>query len=169
MPVYPESELWCPLRRDLYSEDRSSHYLRVVGRVRSGLDIEQARAEMATIMARLELEYPEHNADTGVNVVPLRDYVVGDVSRALFILLGAVGFVLRDKRRLGRLVARLAASRGDSWTNRSQTSSKSAPSSWLANSCGWLAANSSSSGSTGMARLLCFPRGQHQHFGCRES
>jgi putative ABC transport system permease protein len=94
LPLYPESELWRPLRRDLYSEDRSSHYLRVVGRVRSGLDVEQARAEMATIMARLELEYPEHNADTGVNVVPLRDYVVGDVSRALFILLGAVGFVL---------------------------------------------------------------------------
>ena len=94
VPVYPDAELWALLRWDLRTEDRSSHFLRVVARLKPTVTVEQARAEMGTIMARLEREYPEHNADTGVNVVPLKRYVVGDVQRALYVLLGAVGFVL---------------------------------------------------------------------------
>ncbi|UCC48261.1 MAG: ABC transporter permease [Gemmatimonadota bacterium] len=94
VPVYPDAELWIPLRWDPYSEDRSSHFMRVVARLKPTATVEQTRAEMGTIMARLEREYPEHNSDTGVNVVPLKRYVVGDVQRALYVLLGAVGFVL---------------------------------------------------------------------------
>jgi putative ABC transport system permease protein len=94
LPMYADSELWRPLRFDLYSEDRSSHFLRVAARLKPEAELVQARAEMGTIMARLEQEYPEHNGDTGVNIVPLRGYMIGDASRAMYVLLGAVGFVL---------------------------------------------------------------------------
>ncbi len=94
LPMYADSELWRPMTFDPYSEDRSSHFLRVAGRLKPETELEQARAEVGTIMARLEQEYPEHNADTGVSIVPLRGYVIGDVSRAMYVLLGAVGFVL---------------------------------------------------------------------------
>jgi putative ABC transport system permease protein len=94
LPVYAEAEMFRPLTSDLYSEDRSSHYLRVIARLKPAVALEQARVEMATTMSRLEEEHPEHNADVTTNVVPLRRYIVGDVQRALYVLLGAVGFVL---------------------------------------------------------------------------
>jgi putative ABC transport system permease protein len=66
----------------------------VIGRLAPTGTVAQAHAEMGAIMARLEQEYPEHNDNTGATVVSLKDYVVGPVERALYILLGAVGFVL---------------------------------------------------------------------------
>ncbi|NIR02732.1 MAG: FtsX-like permease family protein [Gemmatimonadales bacterium] len=94
VPTYPNAELWCPLTWDPSARDRSSHFLRVIGRLAPTVTIRQAHAEMGAIMARLEREYPEHNDNTGANVVSLQHYVVGHVERALYILLGAVGFVL---------------------------------------------------------------------------
>ncbi len=94
LPVYAEAEMFRPLTWDLRSEDRSSHFLRVIARLRPAVARQDAQVEMATIMSRLEQEYPEHNADVTTNVVPLKRYVVGDVQRALYVLLGAVGFVL---------------------------------------------------------------------------
>lgn len=68
--------------------------IRVVGRFKPGLSIEQARADMDAIMARLGEQYPRTNADRRTHIASLYDNTVQDVRPALFILLGAVGFVL---------------------------------------------------------------------------
>ncbi len=94
VPTYPNAELWRPVAQDTYGDDRSSHYLRVIARLDISATVERAQAEMDAIMARLEQLYPEHNANTGANVVTLERYVVHRVDRALYVLLGAVGFVL---------------------------------------------------------------------------
>src|SRR4030095_15617853 len=74
--------------------DRGPHYLHVVGRLKPEVTLTQAQAEMSTIAARVSAQHPEKTAGHGVKLELLRDIVVGDIRPALFILLGAVGFVL---------------------------------------------------------------------------
>jgi putative ABC transport system permease protein len=91
----PESELWVPIAfTQKEAASRGRHYLQVVARLKPGVSVEQAQAEMSTIAARLQQQYPEQNADLGAAVVSLHEQVVGDIKPALLILLGAVGFVL---------------------------------------------------------------------------
>lgn len=87
-----KAELWVPLSLDQKQTNRSASSLRVFGRLKAGVSLEQARAEMATITARLDQEFPGTNRD--VKVLPLKEKVVGDVRPALLLMLGAVGFVL---------------------------------------------------------------------------
>jgi putative ABC transport system permease protein len=89
-----QAELWRPLPIDPAKLDRGPHYLRVVGRLKPDVTQAEAQAEMSAIAGRLARQYPEKNAGHGVKLEPLRDVIVGDIGRALFILLGAVGFVL---------------------------------------------------------------------------
>jgi len=92
---YPDrAELWRPLPIDPAKLDRGPHYLRVVGRLKPGVTLAQAQADMSTIAARLSQQYREKNAGHGVKLERLTNVVVGDVSLALYLLLGAVGFVL---------------------------------------------------------------------------
>jgi putative ABC transport system permease protein len=87
--------LWVPLAFDeKEAARRRSLILRVVGRLAPGSTAGEARAEMETIASTLAREYPEHDSGMGATIVPLRDYLAGDVRPALLILLGAVGFVL---------------------------------------------------------------------------
>ena len=76
------------------SEDRGSQYLLVVGRLREGTSLEQAQAEMTLIAERIAVEHEDTNENQGINVVPLHEDVVGDTRAALYVLLGAVSFVL---------------------------------------------------------------------------
>ena len=67
----------------------------VIGRLKSGITIEQARADMTRVSQELQREYPIHNAGADVvNVLSLQDSITGNVSTALKILFGAVGLVL---------------------------------------------------------------------------
>lgn len=66
----------------------------VVGRLKPGVTIAQAQADINRIASQLGAEYPETNADVGATVEPLLDTVVGNASRALLLLFGAVGLVL---------------------------------------------------------------------------
>jgi predicted permease len=66
----------------------------VVARLKPGVSLPQAEAEMKTIHARLEQDAPEFNKGYGTEVIPLRDQLVGNVRPALLVLLGAVGLVL---------------------------------------------------------------------------
>ena len=92
---FPErAMLWRPLPIDPTALDRGPHYLRVVGRLKAGVTRDQAQAEMSTLAARLSQQYPEKTAGHGVKLDSLTDVLVGDIGLSLFILLGAVGFVL---------------------------------------------------------------------------
>ncbi len=77
-----------------WTHERDAHFINVIGRLKPNTTISQAQSDIAGIARRLELEFPATNAGLGSNVVPLHTQVVGDVRSVLFILLGAVGFVL---------------------------------------------------------------------------
>jgi predicted permease len=69
----------------------------IIGKLRAGVSLRQAQAEMETITARLRRDYPDlypPNGGLTFSIVPLIEQVVGEVRRPLYILLGAVGFVL---------------------------------------------------------------------------
>jgi putative ABC transport system permease protein len=75
--------------------ERGAQVLLGIGRLNPGVTIEQAQAEMATIAAVLEQEYPQANRNSTVYLVGAHEQIVGkDVRRALWLLLGAVGFIL---------------------------------------------------------------------------
>jgi predicted permease len=66
----------------------------VIGRLKTGVLIGQAEAEMQGIAARLEQQYPEENTGASISLVPAHMDLVGDLRSTLLVLLGAVGFVL---------------------------------------------------------------------------
>jgi len=74
--------------------ERGSYWLRVIGRLAPGTTEQQARAEMSGISARLAQAYPDTNRDQGVVVDQLNQVVGGDVRQTIWVLLGAVAFVL---------------------------------------------------------------------------
>jgi putative ABC transport system permease protein len=81
----------------LTAEDRAvreNHNLQAVARLKPGVDVTQATAELEVIARRLEQEYPKENAGWGATVATLRDVIVGDIRLSLLILLGAVALVL---------------------------------------------------------------------------
>lgn len=90
-----KSDYWLLLdaRTDL-NRERGANYLNVVARLKPGVTLEQAQAEMTTIAGRLEQSYPDKNAGRGINLVPLREALVGKSRRGLVVLLAAVGLVL---------------------------------------------------------------------------
>ena len=86
------AELWAPLALGPRASQRGGNSLRVFGRLKPGVTLEQAREEFSAITARLERQYPGTNRDQ--RVVPLNERVVGEIRPALLTLLCAVGFVL---------------------------------------------------------------------------
>jgi putative ABC transport system permease protein len=92
-------ELWTSVAVDREGKDpvtvqRGAHYINVIGRLKPGVSKEQAQAEMAAVMGRLEQQYPESNLHHSATVQPTLEALVGDIRPALLILLGAVGCVL---------------------------------------------------------------------------
>ena len=88
-------ELWVPLPEGgTQPPTRSNHFLTVYARMKPGVTLEQARAEMDRIGADLSRQYPDTNARHGAAVVPMRDEVTSPVRTGLPLLFGAVGFVL---------------------------------------------------------------------------
>jgi predicted permease len=73
---------------------RDNHNYGVVARLKPGITLEQARAELNTISDRLAQQYPKDDKGWGATAIPLRQDIVGDVRTPLLILLGAVAFVL---------------------------------------------------------------------------
>ncbi|HUI53928.1 MAG TPA: ABC transporter permease [Bryobacteraceae bacterium] len=90
----PPMDLWLPLQADPASTNQG-HYLAAAARLKPGVSIEQARAEMKMRGERFRAANPKWmDPAESVAVVPMRDSMVEDVRLALLILLGAVGFVL---------------------------------------------------------------------------
>jgi predicted permease len=95
--AYPsEGEVWLPLSL-LDQETRASrvwHSVRVLGRLRPGVDMREARTDLQTVAARLAGAYPATNRNVGVQLRPLREELVGTLRPAMLSLLGAVMLVL---------------------------------------------------------------------------
>jgi putative ABC transport system permease protein len=88
------AEMWIPLPMNLAPEVRRSDFLSVIGRLKPNVTLEQARAEMNTITARLAQQYPESNTGWSAIILPLRERITGDVRPAMWVLVGVVGFLL---------------------------------------------------------------------------
>lgn len=89
-------QLWLPMAMDEKEKNiRNDHYLHIVTRLKTGVTLAQAQAEMTVIAQRLEREYPNFDKGWGVRVMPVTEFVAGsfgqDYSR---LSLGAVMFVL---------------------------------------------------------------------------
>ena len=93
---YPEkSDVWIPL--SFPPEElamRGYNHLVVVGRLKPGVELSQAQAEMSAIADEQARQFPEANAGRGMRLVTFQDNQVGDIRTALWILLGAVILVL---------------------------------------------------------------------------
>lgn len=90
---YEDIEAWLPLG-SIPAPSRARHDVAAVARLKPGVTLERARAEMAIIAARLEQAHPEANKDWKSRVEPLINVTVGDAGRPLWILFGAVSLVL---------------------------------------------------------------------------
>lgn len=95
--IFPdrETQIWTPMGfsdKDLVNHD--SHYLHVIARLKPGISLKAANANLAIIAQRLQKQFPDSNAKEGAFAVPLRDRLTGSSRLAAIILLGAVGFVL---------------------------------------------------------------------------
>ncbi|MBA3357258.1 MAG: ABC transporter permease [Pyrinomonadaceae bacterium] len=87
--------LWVPIA--FTSEtlaQRGSHFLTVIARIRPGVTLAQANADIQMIQQRIAHDHPDQAGRLGAFVIPLRDQLAGDVRRPLLVLLVAVGFVL---------------------------------------------------------------------------
>ena len=93
--VFPaEIDAWLPDVIDPAEASRGSREVSVIARLRPGVSVEQARAEMTDLSSVLAAEYPEADANFRAYTVPLKESIVGDVRPVLLVLLGGVGFVL---------------------------------------------------------------------------
>ncbi|MGB7924280.1 MAG: ABC transporter permease, partial [Pyrinomonadaceae bacterium] len=90
-----EVEVWSPVGfGGKETTLRRTHFLDGVGRLKQGVTIEQAQADITAVARRLEQQYPETNTDYGMGLTRLPEHLVGDMRRTLLVLLAAVGFVL---------------------------------------------------------------------------
>jgi putative ABC transport system permease protein len=92
---HKDAEFWAPMTVDPQNMGgRGSFGYWVIGRLKPGVTVEQAQADVGSIMTELVRQYPNALDGLGINVVALHKQVVGNVRPVLLVLLGAVGFVL---------------------------------------------------------------------------
>jgi putative ABC transport system permease protein len=88
------AQIYTPITEESLLNGRGSHYLGVMGRLKPGITIENAQAELNVIAAQLEQQYIESNKNKGVIVHPLHETLVEEIRPVFLILYGAVGFLL---------------------------------------------------------------------------
>ena len=90
-----DADLWVPLDMSLENIGRrGSHSWRGIGRMKAGVTLEQARADLRAIAERLERQFPDSNRNVDAVVIPMREWLVGGFRDQLWIMFGAVGLVL---------------------------------------------------------------------------
>ena len=94
--ILPQAaDLWVPLNFDSPGmKQRKAHFLRPIGRLKEGVTLAQAQADTDVIAAQIEQQFPDTNTGWSLSLVSLRERLVGGSQTTLFILFGAVGFVL---------------------------------------------------------------------------
>src|SRR5436853_322857 len=99
-PVQNEPvEIWTTFAADSAgdkpaTQQRGAHFINVIARLAQGVSLDQAQAELNTIAARLETQYPDQNSHHGVRLISSLEDLVTDIKPALLMLLFAVGGVL---------------------------------------------------------------------------
>jgi putative ABC transport system permease protein len=90
------AELWVPLNFDSGPEMkmRKAHFLRPIGRLKPGVSLTQAQADLDLIAAQLEKQYPDSNTGWNTRLVSLREQLLGGSRTYVLVLFGAVGLVL---------------------------------------------------------------------------
>jgi len=89
------TEFWSPLViPDQARQARVGYFLQMVARLKPGVTPAQAQSQMDVVAKQLEQQYADANAGYGLYVNPLENHVAGNVKTPLYVLLGAVGFVL---------------------------------------------------------------------------
>jgi putative ABC transport system permease protein len=95
-----EAEVWTPLvfsADDLSPNNRGSHQYQVIARIKTGLSLEQARADMDAVSQRIIEQHPDYHyreVNFRVLAIPLLEQQIGDIKTALWVLMSAVGLVL---------------------------------------------------------------------------
>ncbi|HEY0430695.1 MAG TPA: ABC transporter permease, partial [Pyrinomonadaceae bacterium] len=92
--VSPEGQFYRPVAETYDESQRDARHLRAIARLKPGVTLAQAGAEMNVIAQRLEREHPLTNHGYGVNVVSITDDTIGGVRPTLLMIFGAVVFVL---------------------------------------------------------------------------
>jgi predicted permease len=87
-------DIWVPMALDPQRLQRGAHMLCVIARLKPGVELAEAQAELDVMGTNLAQQYPKYNKDKGIVAVPLTDQVTGSVRVALETLLGAVGLLL---------------------------------------------------------------------------
>jgi len=88
-------DVWASVPTDApFAQDRGSTWYITIGRLKPGVTLVQARANLATVQAQLGKQYPKTDADLAVEVDPLKETTVGDVRRSLWMLFGSVSLLL---------------------------------------------------------------------------
>jgi putative ABC transport system permease protein len=88
------AEIWTPLVVNDFMRSRQGRFASAVARLKPGVTLGQARAEMETIGRRLAEQYKDFNNGCSVTVIPLRQQLAGEIRQGLLVLMGAVGCVL---------------------------------------------------------------------------
>src|SRR5581483_1820847 len=93
VPYGDTVDIWMPFVFEGDPNKRYSHYIEGVGRLKDGVSVEQASAELNTIVAQIGHEHPD-NSGWSAFLVPLHSQIVARSERLLLVLLAAVGLVL---------------------------------------------------------------------------
>ena len=91
-------DVWQPVRWDPAARSaasfRRAHWLKVVGRLKPGVTVEQANSALQSVVVRLQHEYPATNTRMGAGLTPLHEFLVGRTKAPLLVMFGAVAVLL---------------------------------------------------------------------------
>ena len=91
----PDVDLWSPSSMDApFAQDRAETWFRVIGRLKPGVALERARANLNAVQANLGSQFPKTDGDLTVDVQPLKEVRIGGIRSSLWILFGSVSLLL---------------------------------------------------------------------------
>lgn len=107
-----KAELYRPVAEPYDQTQRGARHLRAIARLKKGVSVSSAQAEISGIASRLEKQYPDDNTGRNVRIITIAEDTVGNLRASLFLLTGAAGLVLLIAcANLANLLLARAASR----------------------------------------------------------